>query len=124
MDALGYHYLIELYQCDVEVLKNLKKIEIILNDAINIAGATKVNEIFHQFSPQGVSGVIVIKESHFSIHTWPEYGYAAVDFFTCNPKLKIQDAYQQIVREFNAKQASIVEIKRGVNKSSLENRIE
>jgi S-adenosylmethionine decarboxylase len=120
MDALGYHYLIELYQCDVEVLKDLKGIQKILNAAIKTAGATKVNEIFHQFSPQGVSGVIVIAESHFSIHTWPEYGYAAVDFFTCNPKLKVQDAYQQIVGDFHAKKASIMEIKRGVDKPSLE----
>ena len=46
-------------------------------------GATVVSSHFHQFSPYGISGVVIIQESHLTLHTWPEYGYAAVDVFTC-----------------------------------------
>jgi S-adenosylmethionine decarboxylase len=114
MDALGYHYLIELYDCDAEILKDLSLIKEIFQRSIQIAGATEIDNLFHQFSPQGVSGVILISESHFSIHTWPEYNYAAVDFFTCNPNLAIHEAYEQIVQDFHSQKSSIIEIKRGL----------
>ncbi|MDT8273648.1 MAG: adenosylmethionine decarboxylase, partial [Desulfomonilia bacterium] len=74
MDALGIHILAEYYDCRVDVLKNTKNIEKHLNDAAEVAGATVVSSAFHTFNPYGVSGVVVIAESHLTIHTWPEYG--------------------------------------------------
>lgn len=117
MDALGFHYLIELSQCDPKLLEDAKIVEKILKDSIEVCGATQIGEIFHRFSPHGMSGVILISESHFSIHTWPEYGYAALDLFTCDPNLKIQETYAFLVNCFKAKKSNIVEIKRGMNET-------
>lgn len=115
MDALGFHYLIELSQCDSNLLGDAKFVEKTLQNSIKICGATKIGEVFHKFSPHGMSGVILISESHFSIHTWPEYRYAALDLFTCDPNLKIQETYDFLVESFKANRANIVEIKRGMN---------
>ena len=112
--ALGFHFLIELFDCDKITLKDVKSIESAMNNAIHISGATEVGRIFHEFSPHGISGVILISESHFSIHTWPEYAYAAVDLFTCNKKLNIEAAYQQLTTDLKAKRASIKKIDRGI----------
>lgn len=114
MHALGFHYLIELKECDASLLKDADYVETALKEAINISGATKIGEIFHRFSPQGISGVILISESHFSIHTWPEHQYAALDLFSCDEHLKIQQAYQFLVKKFKAKTSNITEIRRGI----------
>ena len=115
MEALGNHFLIELNNCSPKCLENPEFVEEILHEAVKISGATEIGTIFHQFSPHGVSGVILIAESHFSIHTWPENNYAAVDLFTCDNSLKIQDVYQFLVSKFEASMSSIIEIKRGLN---------
>jgi S-adenosylmethionine decarboxylase len=81
--ALGTHLLIELRDCNPEILKSLEKVRKILVSAAKEAKATIINNSFHEFNPFGISGVVVIAESHLTIHTWPEYGYAAVDIFTC-----------------------------------------
>ena len=82
-ESLGRHILAEFYGCDFEELNNQDNIQVYMRNAAIKAKATIVNESFHKFSPWGVSGVIVIQESHLTIHTWPEYCYAAVDLFTC-----------------------------------------
>jgi len=82
-DVLGYHYLAEYHSCDISVIDSESDISEILLEAARVSGATIIDSFFHSFSPQGVSGVIVIAESHISIHTWPEHGYAAVDLFSC-----------------------------------------
>ena len=83
MRALGRHILVEFFGCEPQVMNDVAKIETAMVDAAAKAGATVINSTFHHFSPYGVSGVVVIQESHLAIHTWPEYGYAAVDLFTC-----------------------------------------
>ncbi|MCQ2559741.1 MAG: adenosylmethionine decarboxylase, partial [Clostridia bacterium] len=70
--------------------------------------------VFHKFSPQGVSGVVVISESHLAIHTWPELGYAAVDVFTCGEKVDPWDACDYLVKGFQADSIEAKEVKRGV----------
>ena len=82
-ESLGRHILAEFYGCDFKELNNQDNIQVYMRNAAIKAKATIVNESFHKFSPWGVSGVIVIQESHLTIHTWPEYCYAAVDLFTC-----------------------------------------
>ncbi|WP_312258514.1 adenosylmethionine decarboxylase [Romboutsia ilealis] len=82
-ETLGRHILVEYYNCDEEVLKDPKLIENFMNDSALNAKATIVDSVFHHFNPWGVSGAVIIAESHLTIHTWPEYGYAAADFFTC-----------------------------------------
>ena len=114
MNALGFHYLIELYDCDHNLLKNSDFLEKLMRVSVKESGATEIGHVFHEFSPHGVSGVVLISESHFSVHTWPEHDYAAVDLFTCNPDLKIQHVYQKLKKELGSQKSSIVEIKRGI----------
>lgn len=82
-EALGIHILVEYYNCNKEILKNVETIEQSMLTAARAANATIVESVFHQFNPWGVSGAVIISESHLTIHTWPEHNYAAVDLFTC-----------------------------------------
>jgi S-adenosylmethionine decarboxylase proenzyme len=79
----GRHLLVEYNGCDPRCLDDIATVEALLLSAARAAGATVVASTFHRFAPSGVSGVVVVMESHLSIHTWPEHGYAAVDFYTC-----------------------------------------
>jgi len=89
-----------------------------LNEAAIKCGATVVGESFYHFSPCGVSGVVNIAESHISIHTWPEYSYAAVDVFTCGDDVKPDEAAKLIVEKLEAKNYSVVELRRGIVEDS------
>lgn len=117
MRALGRHVLAELYGCSEEILNNTAKIEEIMVNAALEAGAEIREVIFHQFNPQGVSGVVVISESHLAIHTWPEYGYAAVDVFTCGSTVDPWISCNYLKKHFSAKHMTAKEIKRGVSES-------
>ncbi len=114
MHALGTHLLVELRDCNSEILHDIKKVGDILVEAARTAKATVVDSHFHQFSPHGISGVVIIAESHLSVHTWPEYGYAAVDIFTCGDVLKPEVAASYAIKHFESKQPSIIEVKRGI----------
>lgn len=113
MLRLGKHYLVEYYNCDPVILDDQSSIQNILLDAALKCGATVLEYSFHKFSPQGVSGVVVIAESHISIHTWPEYGYAAVDIFTCGTKVDPWIAYELMKNSLSAKETMVREIERG-----------
>ena len=82
-DMVGKHCILELYECDPSRLDDEAFLRTSITTAANIAGATLLNLITHRFEPQGVTGLALLAESHISIHTWPESGYAAVDVFTC-----------------------------------------
>lgn len=114
MEALGRHILAEVYECDGELLDSLENVETIMVDAAVAAGATVREVVFHKFCPQGVSGVVVIAESHLTIHTWPELGYAAVDVFTCGDKVDPWKACEYIFTHFHAKRVTASETKRGL----------
>jgi len=114
LNALGKHLLLELKGCDKEVLNDLSFLRGILLAAAGEAGATVLGESFHKFNPQGVSGVVIIAESHLFIHTWPEYGYAAVDIFTCGDSVQPERAVEILIRKLGAKNHSILEMSRGI----------
>ncbi len=114
MNYLGNHLLVELYNCNTKVINNVSKMEELLLESVRISGATTLNSNFHKFSPHGVSGVVVISESHFSIHTWPEYGYCALDIFTCGDEIKSNLALEYLKRELGAGNISMIEVKRGI----------
>ncbi len=114
MHALGTHLLIELRDCNPDILRNLDKVRNALVSAAKEAKATIVDISFHEFNPFGISGMVVIAESHLSIHTWPEYGYAAVDIFTCGDIIKPEVAASYLIKQFKSKSPSIVEVKRGI----------
>jgi S-adenosylmethionine decarboxylase len=114
MNYLGNHLLVELYNCNTSLINNVVKIEELLLEAVKISGATALNSTFHKFLPHGVSGVVVISESHFSIHTWPEYGYCALDIFTCGSEIKSEKALDFLKEELGAGSISVTEVKRGI----------
>jgi S-adenosylmethionine decarboxylase proenzyme len=114
LNALGRHLLIELHQCDPEVLNNLSVIrEAMLKAAVD-CGAVVLGDSFHHFSPQGVSGVVVIAESHLSVHTWPEYAYAAADIFTCGTSVDPRIAADVLIEALRCKSPSLTEVQRGI----------
>jgi S-adenosylmethionine decarboxylase len=112
--SLGRHLLVELYSCDPKILNDVQKVEKILTDAALYAKARIVDVVFHTFNPHGISGVIVIAESHLAIHTWPEFNYASVDIYTCGTEINPWRAYNFMVKRFKAKNMTAVEMKRGV----------
>lgn len=100
--ALGIHVLLNLYECEEKVLNDASKIECILNYAASEAGMTKVGEAFHEFYPGGVTGVILLAESHICVHTWPEHNMAAIDIFSCTCDDKAQKATDVLISKFKA----------------------
>ena len=115
LEALGKHVILELHDCDRKCLSNCEFLRATLLEACRRAGATILGNSFHVFSPyNGVSGVIIIAESHLSIHTWPEYSYAAVDIFACGNSLHPERAVEFMVHELKAGNHSIIELERGI----------
>lgn len=113
LNQLGKHLLVEYYDCDVETLKNTLLIEKYMIEAAEAAKATIVKSVFHTFNPWGVSGVIVIEESHLTIHTWPEYKYAAVDLFTCGDMLDPLAAFTLLKMKLKAERFDLKKVFRG-----------
>ena len=113
LNQLGKHLLVEYYDCDVETLKNTLLIEKYMIEAAEAAKATIVKSVFHTFNPWGVSGVIVIEESHLTIHTWPEYKYAAVDLFTCGDMLHPLAAFTLLEMKLKAERFDLKKVFRG-----------
>lgn len=114
MKILGRHLIVEYSECDKHVLDNLAYLEEHMNEAVRKAGATIVRSVFHRYNPQGVSGAVIIAESHISIHTWPEYGYAAVDFFTCGESVDPRKAAAYIKEKLRAGLCDIKDMRRGI----------
>jgi len=119
LNALGKHLLLELKDCDKEVLNDLGFLKGTLLEAAGECGATVLGESFHRFNPQGVSGVVIIAESHLFIHTWPEYGYAAADIFTCGNSVQPEKAVEVLVKKLGTKNHSMIEIQRGLLHTSM-----
>jgi S-adenosylmethionine decarboxylase len=114
LKALAKHLLLELNDCDPKLLNDISFIREIMLAAANESGATVLGESFHQFSPQGVSGVILIAESHLSVHTWPEHGYAGADIFTCGTRVKPEKAAAVIIERLKPRTHSIIRMDRGI----------
>lgn len=114
MNALGSHLLVELRDSNSEILGDVEKVRDIMVSAAKEADATIVDVSFHEFNPFGVSGMVIIAESHLSIHTWPEYGYAAVDIFTCGEQIKPETAAAYLIERMQCRNPSVVEMKRGI----------
>ena len=114
MDALGIHILLELQECDPDLLDDLDYVRDSLIRAARETGATVVGHTFHKFQPVGVTGIVAIAESHISVHTWPEFAYAAADIFSCSDDFKPRDAADLIVERLRSARPSITQIERGV----------
>jgi S-adenosylmethionine decarboxylase len=113
MEHLGRHVIIELWGCN-DAINDADRVKTAMLDAVKAANATLLNIYVHTFSPQGVTGVAVLSESHLSIHTWPEHGYVAADVFTCGETTNPKAAAEVLHEAFEATHADIKELTRGV----------
>ncbi|WP_108671248.1 MULTISPECIES: adenosylmethionine decarboxylase [Peribacillus] len=123
METMGRHVISELWGCDFEKLNDVVKIEQIFVDAALKSGAEVREVAFHKFAPQGVSGVVIISESHLTIHSFPEHGYASIDVYTCG-ELDPNIAADYIAEALGAQTRENIELPRGmgpvqVNKSQV-----
>lgn len=105
--ALGRQLTIEYYECAAHILLSREMVEKALLTAAKNSGATIISSSFHQFEPQGVSGVVVIAESHFTVHAWPEHDYAAVDIFTCGDNIDLEVAIDSMKSSFESENVVI-----------------
>ena len=114
MNVLGIHLMLELKACNSDLLDDLDYVKDSMVRAADEVGAHIIGESFHRFHPRGVTGILAIAESHICIHTWPEYGYAAADIFTCSTTSEPKRAAQILIDRLESKEASLTELKRGV----------
>ena len=112
--ALGRQYFLDFEGCDPESLRLTDAVRSAMLRAARESGATIVSDVFHQFNPHGVSGVVVIAESHLAIHTWPEHGFAAVDVFTCGVSIDVDRVRSVLRAAFRATGVSERAFARGV----------
>ena len=119
---LGHQTTVDFYGCKSFEINSSEFIENTLLKAAKILNLTVVNSTIHSFSPIGVSGVIVIKESHIAVHTWPEHNYVALDFFTCNKSDDLKKGLVWLQEKFQAQNTNIKEIKRGSLKEISDNK--
>jgi S-adenosylmethionine decarboxylase proenzyme len=110
---IGYHTLIDLSGCNAQILNDAPALEAMLYELAARIGATPVKSVFHPFAPIGVSGVLVIAESHITIHTWPEHGFAALDFFTCGAQMQVEAGIAYLKEVLGAAQCTVRDFERG-----------
>ncbi|TCI25646.1 S-adenosylmethionine decarboxylase proenzyme [Exiguobacterium sp. SH5S4] len=114
MDTMGRHIITELWECNPDKLNDIDYIERLFVDAALRSGAEVREVAFHKFAPHGVSGVVIISESHLTIHSFPEHGYASVDVFTCGDRIDPATASQYIAEGLEAKVREDVKLDRGM----------
>jgi S-adenosylmethionine decarboxylase len=113
LEAIGTHCILELYDCPCDLLDDEAFVTNALREAVEHGMATLLHEVSHHFHPQGVTALGLIAESHVAIHTWPEYGYAAADVFTCGNRAKAEKACLYLVGALKAGSHSLRKLQRG-----------
>ena len=116
MKVLGSHIVADLWGCRPEPLNDAEAIRQYARMACELSGAKIIDDIIHQFSPQGVTVIVGIEESHLSIHTWPEEGYVALDYFTCGDRVVGRLAIEHLLVYFNPSWKEITTIDRGISR--------
>ncbi len=111
--TFGDHYLLDFHGCDPILIGAIKATEETMLLAATRCYSTIIEHSFHQFEPHGVSGVILIAESHFSIHTWPENAFAAVDIFTSGETMQPEIAIKVLKEGFSATRVDVTKVTRG-----------
>ncbi len=114
MYSAGISYLVELFDCPSAILDDESLIEDSIRDAVGHARATLLHQVSRWFEPHGVTALALLAESHISMHTWPELGYAAVDIFTCGTRAMPQHACDHIVAALQAGRHTVRKVDRGI----------
>jgi S-adenosylmethionine decarboxylase len=112
--SLGSHLLVELFGCEPSCLEQEIHVGSAMREAAVESEATVVAQSFHEFKPYGVSGAVIIQESHYTIHTWPEHGYAAVDLFYCGGTVKVHKAVEVLRHRFRPARIKFLVVRRGL----------
>ncbi len=120
--SLGQHHLAEFYDCCVNSINDVDVVRQAMVEAAKLANATIVTEVFHEFNPHGISGVVVIAESHFAIHSWPEHACVSVDLFTCSEKMDPAKAIEYLRQTFKAQRVQLQKINRAQIPAKLTDR--
>lgn len=107
-------HIIAEFWCDPKSISSSNDVKKTINAVVRESKLTKIRSYYHQFSPYGVTGIVLLRESHISIHTWPEYGYAAVDIFGCGEREKIIKAFHLLVEKMKPKKIKKREMRRGI----------
>jgi S-adenosylmethionine decarboxylase len=113
LKGVGRHFFADYYGCTFESLNDAPRLRAVLLDTVARSGATILSDHFEVFSPHGVTGVIVVAESHVALHTWPEHGFMAIDYFTCSERLDARLTFDLIARELRAERYDTREVVRG-----------
>ena len=116
----GRHILFDVWGVDPDLLNDVARMRAAMLDAADAAGASVVDDRFHRFPVQGLSGVIVLAESHISVHTFPEHNYAAFDVFTCGAHVDPEEACRHLLRELRAERWFVRRVLRGVEDGIVE----
>jgi S-adenosylmethionine decarboxylase proenzyme len=117
--SLGSQLLVDMYGCDPVVLDDVERITAHMLEAAVAAGATVVHHRFHRFAPHGVSGMVILAESHLAIHTWPEHRFAAVDLFTCGATLSQDRCFAKLKERLQCERLLVVDMARGAHEKFL-----
>lgn len=112
--TLGWHWFVDFSGCR-SMPTTPAQLRDTLCHAARLAGATIVAESFHEFSPHGLSGVVVIAESHFAVHTWPEHQAICIDLFSCSSRLNIDTAIAYLQEIFKPASTRVREVTRDVD---------
>lgn len=104
---LGEHYICDLSDCDRDLLLDSDRSRDLFTEAVRDSGLTIVSEGFYRFSPHGFTCFLLLAESHASLHAWPEYGYCAIDLFTCNLEMDLHPLIEKIQMLFGSVQCSV-----------------
>lgn len=115
MPSIGSHWILEMYECPPEVIDDLELVREALRQAARAARSTLLYEVAHAFEPQGVTALGLLAESHLSVHTWPELGYAAADVFTCGEQATPQAACEHLAAALRAGRFELRHIPRGLD---------
>ncbi len=121
MDTMGRHVIAELWECNIDILNDMDRLERTFVNAALKAGAEVREVAFHKFAPFGVSGVVIISESHLTIHSFPEHGYASIDVYTCGDIIDPNVAVAYIEEQLEAKSTEKVEVPRGMGAVQIKN---
>lgn len=113
MDNRAYQLIVDCYECDEKIINSLEAIKKAVHEGCNAIGTTIVEECYHSFDPVGISAMAVITTSHFSIHTWPENGYAAIDVFSCSREVPDKTA-EYLGKLMGAKEIKIRKLERRI----------
>ncbi len=98
---VGKHFIADLYGVDPKIISTEENVRPIVEKVIAHTGLNKVNSLYNQFNPHGVTGLILISESHISVHTWPEYELVSLEIFTCGDTEQAEKAFNLLIEEFN-----------------------